>query len=170
MSREWYAVECRRFRDLRFRRLSHEAQLAVFYLEGLAGDQEPEAIWSGDRDVSTYLQMNGWKLAETLPVVAELHEADWLDTLPDGRVGLPEWDAVQYALSKRIKNALEAARLRGWRKTQKGRERDESLLDPVVSVEPVPQLEDGSRATHTTPHDTTGQYTHRVTYAVRTQG
>ena len=120
MSREWYAVECLRFRELRFRKLSHEAQLAVFYLEGLAGDQEPEAIWRNDGEVAAYLQMCGWKAADLLPVVAELHETDWLDTLPDGRVGLPDWDAVQFALSKRIKNALESARLRSWRKTKKG--------------------------------------------------
>jgi len=173
MSREWYAVECRRFRDLRFRRLSHEAQLAVFYLEGLAGDQVPEALWRDDVEAMGYLQLCGWKAAGLPAVMTELHDTDWLDTLPDGRVGLPEWDAVQTALNERIKKALEAVRLRNWRKKKKGEkgwdELDDHLLDPVVTVVPVPQLEDGfSHTTHTTPQHTTLQDSTQQEYVRRT--
>jgi hypothetical protein len=160
MSREWYAVESRRFRDLRFRRLSDDARLTLFYLEGVAGDQEPEAIWSSTEDLAAILQMYGLRLEMARASITELVASDWIVTLSGERVALRDWDAVQVALSKKIKNEWEAARLRTWRKKKKG----EDGWDEKPG--PYDHLLDNANTTTPTSQDTT----HRNTYVVRTDG
>ena len=164
MSREWYAVECRRFRDLRFRRLSDDARLTLFYLEGVAGDQEPEAIWAGVDELAAILQMYGLRLEMARASIGELLSTEWLVTLRGEQVALRDWDAVQVALSKRIKNEWEAARLRTWRKKKKGDDGWDEKPGPYDHL--LPDSENDANTTPPTSQDST----HRNTYDVRTDG
>jgi hypothetical protein len=126
--RDWYSVECRLFRESKFRRLSDDAQLALFYIWGLAGDQSPEATWSVD-DLSAALEMHGRNPAVIPDTIAELRGRRWLDTLEDGTLAAHDWDDHQYAASKEILNAWEAARKKRWRKSKAATAQDRTGQD-----------------------------------------
>jgi hypothetical protein len=123
--RDWFAVQCRLVRLPKFRRLSDDAQLTLFYVWAIAGDETPEATWRTTEDLLLALQVHGRNpamlvgaRAQGAGAIEELRAGGWLDSLEDGRLAIHDWDDHQVYASREIKNAWEAARLRKWRKAR----------------------------------------------------
>ncbi len=115
MSRDYFAVFTRLFRDPKYRKLTDSQRVTLFTLWGIAGDESPEATWQDREWLGRLLQLH-----ERPPDdVAVLIEAGWLDRLEDGAIAVHDWDEWQMAGSERIKKDWEAARVREWRRSKK---------------------------------------------------
>jgi len=115
MSRDWFAVYARLLRLPKFRRLSDSAQLALFYVWALAGDEAPEATWTNVAALEDLLELHG----RQPQAVAELVAAGWLDVDPSGRVNAHDWDEWQHVTTKQAADDWRRLYMREWRKSRK---------------------------------------------------
>jgi hypothetical protein len=147
--RDWYSVTCRLFRLPKFRRLTDDAQLALFYVWGIAGDETPEATWRTADDLVLALQVHGRNPVTLGDTIEELRAGGWLDALEDGTIVVHDWDDAQFSASREIRNAWEATRKRTWRKTKAAPPSPDTAPSQVDSTSPSPHL------TVTAPHSRT---------------
>ena len=144
--RDWFAVYCRLVRLSKFRRLSDDAQLALFYVWAIAGDETPEATWRTADDLALALQLHGRNPVTIGDTIEELRRAGWLDALEDGSVTAHDWDDWQIAATTEARRVWEARYMRDWRRRKREEREAATTPSPLDSSPP------------STGHHNTGQY------------
>jgi hypothetical protein len=142
MSRDWFAVYSRILRLPKFRRLSHNAQLSLFYVWALAGDETPEARWLSLDHLAVLLEFYGHERS----VADELASGGFLDLNDAGNVSVHDWDDHQLAATVSARRAWEAAYMRKWR-----REARASKSEQAPPPAPPPQPSKTTQTDRTEP-------------------
>jgi hypothetical protein len=131
MTRNYVAVHPALTRRAKFRRLSIPARAALLTVWTDALTRTPEAIWPNRAELVDALEVDGYGPE----VLAELEAAGWIDTLPDGRPAVHDWDEWQRAYDQQMTRAYEAARKRDWRNR---------TAQPSPPAPPLPEVREGN--------------------------
>ena len=111
MTRNYVAVDAALPHRPKFRRLSIPGRAALLTVWCDAVTRTPEAMWRERDELAEVLEVDGFGP----DVLDELLARGWLDELPDGALGVHNWDLHQVAYSKDVTRAYEAARKLDWR-------------------------------------------------------
>lgn len=111
MTRTYLALYAAIIRRPKYRRLSIPARAALLTLWCDGATRTPEAVWPNRAELADVLDLDGYGP----DVLAELEAAGWIDTLPDGRPAVHDWDEHQRAYDENTTRAYEAARKADWR-------------------------------------------------------
>jgi hypothetical protein len=142
VSRDWFAVYSRLLRLPKFRRLSHDAQLGLFYVWALAGDETPEATWPTIDHLAVLLEFYG----HARSVGEELASGGFLDVNDFGNVSVHDWDDHQLAATVSARRKWEAVYMRKWR-----RERKASATEQAPLPAPSPEQSNTGQIDRTEP-------------------
>lgn len=157
MSRDWFAVYANIIVKPKYRRLSPATRGALVHIWALAGQQIPEATF--DRwELEQTLDMDGWDggavhlgTPDGKAVIDELVRWGWLDVDGD-RLLVHDWDAHQFAATKRARDEFEADRKREWRRRRKETAPSLPPAPPSTNITATQHRQDNTRVPDTSGH------------------